>query len=242
MHRLAFAAAVALITAVPAPARLAGQPDGPVVPVHQEPRHHLVFETPGTRILDVQVPPGDTTLFHTHTDPILYVTMSASRTRSQTLGGDWTGGDASQPPPAAGGPPPRPALGRLMSTTSYAKQPLTHRVNNVGSTLFRLIGITNESRGDSSASPGAGFDTAPELSNPWFRGYRHALGVAAAEHRHDNPVAVVLVSGRAAATGRAQKTLDVPGAYAWIDAGTPHRLQAIGGDAEVVEVEVRRPR
>ncbi len=242
MHRVALAAVV-LVAAALAPASLAGQPDGPVVPVHQEPRHHLVFDTPGTRILDVQVPPGDTTLFHTHTDPILYVTMSASRTRSQTLGGEWTGGDASQPPPAAaGGPPARPAFGRLMSTTSYARQPLTHRVNNTGSTLFRLIGITNASAGDAGATAGVGFDTAPELTNPWFRGYRHALGAAAAEHRHDNPVAVVLVSGRATVPGGAPATLDVPGAFAWIDAGTRHRLQAVGGAAEVVEVEVRRPR
>ena len=241
MHRVALTAAV-LVAAALASAPLAGQPDGPAVPVHQEPRHHLVFETPGTRILDVQVPPGDTTLFHTHTDPVLYVTMSASRTRSQTLVAEWTRGDASQPPPAAGGPPPRPALGRLMSTTSYARQPLTHRVNNIGSTLFRLIGITNASPGDAGATPGAGFDTAPELTNPWFRGYRHALGAAAPEHRHDNPVAAVLISGRATVPGGAPTTLDVPGAFAWIDAGTLHRLQAVGGAAEVVEVEVRRPR
>ena len=29
-----------------------------VVPVHQEPRHRLVFDSPGTRMLDVQIPPG----------------------------------------------------------------------------------------------------------------------------------------------------------------------------------------
>src|SRR5688500_2674766 len=65
-----------------------------IVPVHQEPRHQLVFERPGTKILNVQIPPGDTTLFHTHSHPILYVNMSGSQTRSQTLGGAWSGGEA----------------------------------------------------------------------------------------------------------------------------------------------------
>ena len=78
-----------------------------VVPVHQEPRHHLVFDSPGTRILDVQIPPGDTTLFHTHSDPILYVTMSTSRTRSQNIGEDWSAPAAGAPP--APGAPSAPA-------------------------------------------------------------------------------------------------------------------------------------
>ena len=53
--------------------------DEKVVPVHQEPRHHLVFDSDAIRVLDIQIPPGDTTLFHTHSNPILYVNMSARR-------------------------------------------------------------------------------------------------------------------------------------------------------------------
>ena len=80
-----------------------------VVPVHEEPRHHLVFEAPVTRILDVQIPAGDTTLFHTHSDPILYVSMSQSQTRSQTLGAEWSGGDAAQGARAPAGAASAPA-------------------------------------------------------------------------------------------------------------------------------------
>jgi quercetin dioxygenase-like cupin family protein len=226
---------------------LGSQPDDKVVPVHQEPRHHLVFESAGTRILDVQVPPGDTTLYHTHSDPILYVAMSASQTRSQTLGREWSGSDASQRTepviPRDGIPrvaPVRP--GRMTSTTSYATAPLTHRVNNLGQALFRLIGITNSSAGDHTAAPSAGFDQMPEISNPWFRGYRWTLGVTPSEHRHANPVALVLVSGRAVARGPAATTLDTPGAFAWIEGDVAHTIQALGDAMEVVEVEVRRPR
>jgi hypothetical protein len=220
------------------------QQDERVVPVHQEPRHRLVFDAPMTRILDIQIPPGDTTLFHTHSEPILYVTMSTSQTRSQILGRDW-----SSPAGAAGSPAiarplntARAEAGRMNSTTSYALQPLTHRVNNVGETLFRLIGITNSSAGDESAAPSDDFAVKPEVDNRWFRGYRWMLGGdVAQEHRHANPVAIVLVTGRAEVSGSTKTALDKPGAFAWLEANTPHRIQSIGGAAEAVEVEVRRP-
>jgi hypothetical protein len=222
--------------------------DEPVVPVHQEPRHRLVFDSPMTRILDIQIPPGDTTLFHTHSEPILYVTMSTSQTRSQTLGGEWSGGGgatarAASASPATPAAPAARVVGRMNSTTSYAQQPLTHRVNNVGETLFRLIGITNSSAGDESTAPSADFAVKPEIDNRWFRGYRWMLGGDVAnEHRHANPVAIVLVTGRAEVSGATKTALDKPGAFAWLEANTPHRIQSIGGAAEVAEVEVRRPR
>jgi len=234
--------------------RLPARQGDRVVPVHQEPRHHLVFDSPGTRILDVQIPPGDTTLFHTHSDPILYVTMSTSRTRSQNLGADWSAPAAPAPgapsPPGAPGAPgvaPSVPPGRMMSTTSYAERPQTHRVNNVGSTLFRLIGITNSSAGDDGPGPSAGFDIEPEITNRWFRGYRRGLAVRdSTEHRHANPVAVVLVSGaasvRTAAMASSSQPLQRPGAFAFLEAGTTHVLRADAPDTQVVEVEVRRPR
>jgi FG-GAP-like repeat len=213
-----------------------------VVPVHQEPRHDLVFDSPGTRILDVQIPPGDTTLFHTHSDPILYVTMSTSRTRSQNIGEEWSTPAAPDAPGAPVSVPP----GRMMSTTSYAERPQTHRVNNIGSTLFRLIGITNSSAGDDRSDPSGGFDIEPELSNRWFRGYRRALAAEdSPEHRHENPVAIVLVSGsvavRTAATTSNQQPLQRPGAFVFLEAGATHVLRADAPDTQVVEVEVRRP-
>jgi hypothetical protein len=66
----------------------------PVVHMSKEPRHRVVFESGTIRVQDIQIPPGDTTLFHTHDHAVLYVPISSSRTRSQPLGGDWTGGGA----------------------------------------------------------------------------------------------------------------------------------------------------
>jgi hypothetical protein len=220
-----------------------------VVPVHEEPRHRLVFESPQTRILDVQIPAGDTTLFHTHSDPILYVSMSQSQTRSQTLGREWGEAPAASAAQAAATAPAAPAAsaaparpGRMTSTTSYAKQPLTHRVNNVGQGLFRLIGVLNRSAGDETDGPSEGFTAQPEITNRWFRGYRWTLTSNAAPHRHRNPVAVVLITGRASARGPSTTALDKPGQFAWFEGDAEHSIISVGGDAEVVEVEVRRPR
>lgn len=135
----------------------------------------------------------------------------------------------------------------MMSTTSYAERPLTHRVNNIGSTLFRLIGITNASAGDDSPGPSDGFDVEPEISNRWFRGYRRALTAQdSTAHRHASPIAIVLVSGaatvRTPATASAAQALPRPGAFVFLEAGATHILRADAPDTQVVEVEVRRPR
>ena len=64
---------------VPA-SRIAAQ-DPPPVPLSGEPRHHVVYESPSMRVHDIQIPPGDTTLFHTHDTAILYVPIARSRIR-----------------------------------------------------------------------------------------------------------------------------------------------------------------
>ncbi|MGK2961823.1 MAG: hypothetical protein ACSLFK_06695 [Gemmatimonadaceae bacterium] len=48
------------------------------IPVHAEPRHRMVWEAGSIRVLDVQVPPGDTSLYHIHDAPILYIPIAIS--------------------------------------------------------------------------------------------------------------------------------------------------------------------
>jgi quercetin dioxygenase-like cupin family protein len=237
-----------VVTAALSSALLAQQAEK-VVPVHQEPRHHLVFETPGTRILDVKITPGDTTLFHTHSDPILYINLNSAQTRSQTLGREWSGEGAAagtKPPQtaAAAAAPPRAPVNprRMYSVTSYATEPLTHRVNNYGSTLFRLIGITNASAGDESTAASADFAATPEVDNRWFRAYRWTANAeTATAHRHVNPVAIVLIAGSGAVSAEKDTALTSPGDFVYVDANAPHRLRTTGA-AEIAEIEIRRPR
>lgn len=57
------------------------------VPVHEEPRHHLVFESKEIRILNVLIPAGDTSLYHIHTTPSLFIRFTNTKTGGQLKGG-----------------------------------------------------------------------------------------------------------------------------------------------------------
>jgi hypothetical protein len=50
-----------------------------------EPRHHKVFENLFVRVLDVHVPPGDTSLFHKHEIPSVFIVLSNAKSGSELL-------------------------------------------------------------------------------------------------------------------------------------------------------------
>ena len=55
----------------------AEDPEPPVVvPVIEEPRHRLALEDEYLRLLDVRIPPGDSTLYHSHTRDSVYIPVS----------------------------------------------------------------------------------------------------------------------------------------------------------------------
>lgn len=56
------------------------------VQVRFEPRHHNVFENEYARILDVFLMPGDTTQYHIHNTPSVFITFVNAKTGSQLLG------------------------------------------------------------------------------------------------------------------------------------------------------------
>jgi hypothetical protein len=63
------------------------------LPVRLEPRHRNLFENERVRVLDVRFAPGDTTLYHLHATPSIFVRLSDTRTGSQLYGGAVEYGD-----------------------------------------------------------------------------------------------------------------------------------------------------
>ena len=55
------------------------------VQVSQEPRHHKVLDNEWVRILDVHIPPHDTSLMHKHSTPSVFLVLSNTKTGSQVL-------------------------------------------------------------------------------------------------------------------------------------------------------------
>ena len=60
------------------------------VAVRNEPRHHNVFENDYVRILDVFLAPHDTTQFHVHNTPSVFVIYTKTATGSQLKSGQPT--------------------------------------------------------------------------------------------------------------------------------------------------------
>lgn len=60
------------------------------VPVRKEPRHRPVFENKYIRLLDVVLMPSDTSQFHIHDTPSLFVNISNSKIGTQLQNQEWT--------------------------------------------------------------------------------------------------------------------------------------------------------
>lgn len=202
------------------------------IPVEKEPRHRVVFTDDALRIIDVNVPAGDTTLEHSHAHDIATVCIESSRTRTQVPGQPW-------------GEPRGRAVGEP-NLTEYAGKAGAHTLQNLGTGLYRLIAVENRrTSGWSSGAPLVAPNTKLAREARAFRLYDVTLGAHANEtmHVHAQPTVAILITGRVTASGNGEaegKGLDAPGQWVRIAAGQPHTLSAAGAtDVRVTEIELR---
>ena len=97
------------------------------VQASQEPFHPIVFENKYIRILDVLLPPGDTTQFHIHSTPSLFVYFTNTNVALQIKGKDWIKS--------------RTVSGNTRYTAYTPDTPLIHRVTNLDSFPFHVNDI-----------------------------------------------------------------------------------------------------
>ncbi len=205
-----------------------------VVPVHQEPRHHVVLERPDLQVLDVRIPAGDTTLFHTHSTAIHYVMVGSSTTTAQVLGREW--------PRVVPGAAPAQQIGSAFWSLEYATTPLTHRVANIGSGEFRLIAVTN--RGTGNTNGPSGLPGTMEAESQWFRRSRLVLeaGASAQFQEVRFPVVLIMVTeGTLQAQYQDSNIASARTLGGWLvlDPGRSYTVRNTGGTAvTVVVVEV----
>ena len=201
-----------------------------VIPVYEEPRHRLVYEKGDYRIINVSIPAGDTSLYHHHQNPTLFVMLSGALMRNQNLGGEWT-----DP-----GPTMVTKVGAFVFM-DYPK-PQDHRVQNTDHQSFQAIGVINSGNGSGSSVT---LSQMPEVDNRWFNGYRFKLagGEKSAVHHHQYPVLVVQVgNGHSDVIERGYPTAEktVAGNWSTHEAGVDHILQNLGnGEIELVEIEMK---
>lgn len=215
-----------LLFAVAAPLGLhsdvsAQGPGDRVVNILDEPRHRSMHVDGDIRLLDVQINPGDQTLYHTHNAAIMYTFISS--------------GDG-------------PSGGRISSNTDYVAENFTHQVSNEGPGLFRIIALTNYGPPMAALNSDRpdGLTGEPELENLWFRSYRLTLapGESTPAQTHHNPSIVVQVSDgltHVTRTDGITAELTAMGSWAWRAPHGAYQVRNMGDTpVEVVINEARR--
>jgi hypothetical protein len=100
---------------------------GQAVPVSKEPRHHNVFENDFVRVLDVHLPAGDTSLFHKHETPSVFVMIHNVKTGSEVIMEESTATALLKDP--------------TISFEGFYRKPRVHRVWNRDTTEFHVMDI-----------------------------------------------------------------------------------------------------
>ena len=158
-----------------------------IVPIHKEPKHHLVYDGENIQIMDIKIESGEMTLYHIHNRPILYVSIGSSYVDSQAYGQDWKGlfktdDDLWKP-------------GDVAFNIKYVNNEFIHRVRNTEGNLFRLIGVLNKSNliADDVEHPNSSFPGEIEVNNEYFHQSRLSLDKEESVRWQDTGYPVVFV-------------------------------------------------
>ena len=219
-----------------APALFAGialtmlsNPHDAAVPVEDEPSHKTVFQNEYVQAFRVTLEPGQSTLMHVHSRDDAAVRLSRSRTTQQTLGQP-----VSNPEDASPG---------TVSARTNEPAALTHRVSNVGTTVFDVIDVQVLKR---PPGPEAAAIGPVAAENPKMRVYRYELapGGASPQHMHSRPYVIIAATPMSlrmtSPDGRSMEHPIQAGDLHWVDAAVTHTL--INGGAEnavIVEMELK---
>ena len=204
------------------------------VPVFEEPFHRLVLERPEARLLDVQIMPDDTSLFHIHAHDIFFAVVDGSRVWAESS----TGGVGHVTWNA----------GYLGDNIEYSFGSKVHRVGNDGDQIFRLFAIEN--LGDPTCLDSLEMGRVDLLGDPAvedvrFRAYRHVLepGDNVASHVHVYPLLILqsTVGQVVVTSGGLENPLNLSkGEWYWEEPGISHHyINGSDSSVTIVEIEVR---
>lgn len=209
-------------------AMLAAAVDVVIVDVQDEPRHHVVFENSSVRIIDVRLPPGDTTLYHRHRRDNLAILMGDGSRAVQVFGKEMS--------------PVLSGKGGDLILQRVEGDGLVHRVSNRGQTPLGFTDIEFVKPTGRSGTTGQSA-LKPLEENEFYRAYRLTL----APNETSPPLSVgpgvrVIVAGDVQAVGVDGNAADAVRASDfsyWHEAGN-YQLRNVGSlPALVVEVELK---
>jgi len=204
------------------------------VPIEQEPRHQIVFQNKNVRIYDVLIPPGDLTLFHTHSLDEVAVVVSGGKGTNEIQG---------KPPIQFTPIPGAVYFNKAMNA------PYTHRLANVGTTPLRIMAVDVLASSASRGVPAA-LDTVPGhklvLENDIVKVYRVSVDPKQSTGVRSRTLPWLRISVSQSTIsvqelGKNPETLETkPGDYRWHEGATTQSLENIGSTSyEAIEIELK---
>ncbi|MBC8173021.1 MAG: hypothetical protein H7X71_03855 [Chitinophagales bacterium] len=180
------------------------------VAVSKEPRHHVVFENNKVRILNVLVLPGDTTQYHVHSTPSVFIPFTKTRTGSQRIN--------EQPEYGTS------VAGNVWFEDLSEPHIKIHRVWNMDTSVFHVMDIellAKEAR--FILNPLAIPHAHIQIDTPWARTYIIQLAKNQELNIKEQTCDFILVAINGSEikmieNGRENRTFIKPGQYYWIHA------------------------
>jgi quercetin dioxygenase-like cupin family protein len=207
----------------------AGQEAAAPVLVENEPLHHVMLKNESIVVLHLTLPPGERTLYHTHSHDRVAVGLSSTSITQQTLGENEGAPSAAEP-------------GNISVYTLYGSS-FTHRVHNLGSAPFDVLDVELLTR---PATPSSSMASAIAGENPSARVYNWVLapGSESAMHTHVRPYLIVSAKGfmlkMTSPDGQSSAHEVKAGDFHWVDTKVTHSLANAGStEGQIVEIELK---
>ncbi len=217
-----------LLASIIAVAGLWPAQDAPV-PVEEAPDHKTVFKNDYVQAFRVTLQPGETTVMHIHARNDVAVRLSNATVAQQPLGEPLRSAETTEP--------------GVVSARDNETTNLTHRVLNVGQTVFDVIDVQILGRPPGDATEAL---VPPAAESPKMRGYRYELapGASTAPHTHARPYVLVAATDMELRTvgpdGSAIDRSVKAGDLHWVDSRVTHVLTNRGSQKGVlVEIELK---
>src|SRR4051794_12376664 len=184
-----------------------------ILPVKDEPRHHNVFENSFVRVLDVRIKPGDTSLFHKHATPSVFIVLHAVKTGSEVKIEEQKATALSSPDPS-------------ITFEGFYKSPRIHRVWNEDTAQFHVMDIEILNKGGHSVSAPIQQDGFKLLfDEQQVRAYRLTLqGGSNTQVQRQNPLLIVGLTDAAQPLSVNDKSFNKEGDFIFIPAGEAVRI------------------
>jgi quercetin dioxygenase-like cupin family protein len=197
--------------------------------VEHEPLHHVVLKNESVVVLHLTLPPGERTLYHTHSHDRVAVNLSSTSITQQT----WNETEGQSSPTAPG----------TISVYTLAGSSFTHRVHNIGTAPFDVLDIELLER---PATPSSSVAAAIAGENPSARVYSWVLapGSVSEMHTHVRPYLIVSAKGftlkMTAPDGQSTAHEVKPGEFHWVNTKVTHSLANVGStEGQIVEIELK---